>query len=230
MTSLKVASAQGAMDGGHLSWPESAMRHAVILTHPRPDSLTASAAEAYARAACEMGHEAQVRDLYRLGFDPCLKACEIPGTGGYCPEADVAAERAWLADADVFAFVYPLWFNAPPAMLKGYVDRVFSAGFGYAPTPGGATPLLAGRRLISFTFSGAPADWLQETGARAALLTLFDHHLCAMSGMTLVDHVHQGGIVPGMTPEAATEALDVVRRTVRGQFGQAADQPLRRAT
>ena len=54
------------------------------------------------------------------------------------------AERGVLAEADVFAFVYPLWFNAQPAILKGYVDRVFSLGFGFAPGAGGTEPLLAG--------------------------------------------------------------------------------------
>lgn len=198
------------------------MKHAVIVAHPRRESLTCAAGEAYAQCATALGHQVQVRDLYRLDFDPCLKAGEIPGPEGYEPAPDAAAERQKLADVDVFAFIYPLWFNAPPAILKGYVDRIFSAGFGFEPGPGGSRPLLAGRRMISFTFSGAPDAWVKETGALDALTQLFDRHLAAMCGLRVIDHVHTGGIVPGLTEEAVAEVLDTVRRSVRGRFGQAA--------
>src|SRR4051794_654314 len=118
------------------------MKHAVIIAHPAPRSLACAVGETYADAVTALGHTVVVRDLYRMGFDPCLKADEIPKASGVQFGADVLAERQLLADVDVFAFVYPFWFNAPPAMLKGYVDRVFSAGFGYAPGMGGAESLL----------------------------------------------------------------------------------------
>ncbi len=198
------------------------MKHAVIVAHPNRDSLTCAAAEAYAHCASALGHQAQVRDLYRLGFDPCLKAGEIPGPQGYEPAPDAAAERQKLRETDVFAFVYPLWFNAPPAILKGYVDRIFSAGFGYEPGPGGTRPLLSGRRMISFTFSGAPDAWVRETGALETLQQLFDRHVAAVCGLQVIDHVHVGGVVPGITEEAFAGIMDTVRRAVRGRFGQAA--------
>lgn len=198
------------------------MKHAVIFAHPKADSFTAAVAEAYAEAARGLGQEAVVRDLYRMGFDPCLKAEEIPTPEGFKVAADVAAERAVLDDVDVFAFVYPFWFNAPPAILKGYVDRVFGMGFGFEPAAGGTQALLDGRRLISFTSSGAPEDWVRDTGAMAALNTLFDSHLAGVCGLTVVDHVHVGGIVPGLTPEWMAQILENVRATVRRCFAEAA--------
>ena len=133
----------------------------------------------------------------------------------------MVAEREQIADADVFAFVYPFWFNAPPAILKGYVDRVFSLGFGYEPVFGGTSPLLEGRRLISFTTSGAPERWVHSTGAYEALMTLFDRHLAAVCGMSVVDHVHEGGVVPGMTEEAFEAIMARVDATVAARFGRA---------
>ena len=130
------------------------MKHAVILAHPALKSLNAAIARTYADAVEGLGHEVIVRDLYRMRFDPCLSAAEIPGPKAPVFRKDVVGERARLADVDVFAFVYPLWFNAPPAILKGYVDRVFSMGFGFTPGFGGTEPALTGRRLISFTTSG----------------------------------------------------------------------------
>ncbi|MES2721589.1 MAG: NAD(P)H-dependent oxidoreductase [Pseudomonadota bacterium] len=194
------------------------MKHAIIVAHPNPGSLTRAAAGAYAEAAEALGHQTVVRDLYQLGFDPCLKAEEIPGPAGYVFGADVLEERRLLADAEVFAFVYPLWFNAPPAMLKGYVDRVFSMGFGYAPVPGGTEPLLEGKKLISFSFSGAPESWVRESGALPALMTVFDLHLAAVCGLQMLDHKHIGGIVPGITGEAVADVLAEVRQAVAQTF------------
>lgn len=194
------------------------MLHAVIVAHPRPNSLNHAIAETYRENAEKLGHTTLVRDLYGLKFDPCLKAHEIPDLSGVSFAPDVLAEREVLRDVDVFCLVYPFWFNAPPAILKGYVDRVFSMHFGYAPAPDGTTPLLDGRKLISFTTSGAPEAWVRDTGAMTALMALFDAHLAAMTGLTLLDHVHAGGIVPGITSEAVADVLDKVRDAVTTAF------------
>ncbi len=198
------------------------MKHAVIIAHPNADSLTCTVAKTYADGVRALGQQVVVRDLYRMGFDPCLKASEIPKPSGFQFGADVVAERELLADVDVFAFVYPLWFNASPAMLKGYVDRVFSMGFGYEPAMGGTEPLLEGKRMISFTSSGAPDHWVRETGALQALMALFDRHVSAMCGLQMIDHVHAGGIVSDMNDVAVEDVLDGVRRAVKAHFGELA--------
>ena len=208
------------------------MKHAIVIAHPNPRSLTHAVGETYRQSIEALGDQALVRDLYAMGFDPRLKACEIPKPTGFHFEADVIAERAALVDVDVFAFVYPFWFNAPPAILKGYADRVFSMGFGYEPGTGGTESLLDGKKLISFTTSGAPEQWVRETGALQALTTLFDRHLGAMCGLQVVDHVHAGGIVSNITEEAVEDVLQGVRRAVDVHFGQLArrDASLRTAT
>jgi NAD(P)H dehydrogenase (quinone) len=195
------------------------MKHAVVIAHPKAESLTSAAAAAYAEEVRGLGHEVIVRDLYRMGFDPCLKAVEIPTEAGARFEPDVVAERAALADVDVFCFVYPLWFNAPPAILKGYLDRVFSMGFGFGPALGGTEPLLDGKRLISFSFSGAPEEWVRDTGAFQALTTLLDRHVAAVCGLQILDHMHTGDIVPDMTRDAVDEVLARVRASARAAFG-----------
>ena len=198
------------------------MKHAVIVAHPDAHSLTRSIAAGYEASVGALGQRVMVRDLYGMGFDPCLKAHEIPRSADVRFAADVVAERKLLADVDVFALVYPLWFNAAPAILKGYIDRVFSMGFGFEPGRGGTEPLLEGKKLISFSLSGAPDHWVRDTGAMQALVTLFDRHLCAISGLQLVDHVHAGGIVDNMTQEAVDDVLASVSRAVDAHFGRLA--------
>jgi len=194
------------------------MKHAVILAHPDPKSLNASIAQTYAETVRHLGHEVIERDLYAMKFDPCLKAAEIPGPNPPKFEPDVIGERAELADVDVFAFVYPIWFNGPPAILKGYVDRVFGMGFGFEPAFGGTEPRLKGRRLISFTTSGAPDFWMRDTGVLSGLMRLFDRHLGGTCGLTVVDHVHIGGMVSGITEEAYDEVIARVRTAATAHF------------
>ncbi len=194
------------------------MKHAVIFAHPSAESFTASVAGAYASAAEALGHQVLRRDLYRMNFDPCLKLEELPH-GAFKPGPDVVAERQMLSDVEVFAFVYPLWLNTPPAIMKGYMERVFGFGFAYGGTGNSGTPLLKGRKLIRFSSSGAPQHWLAETGAQDAMHALFDRYFSQLCGMTALEHVHVGGMVPGASSFFVQARLKDVEKTVNQHFG-----------
>lgn len=190
------------------------MHHALILGHPNPKSFCAALAEVYATAARARGDTVVVRDLYALDFDPRLKASEIPASAGYAAAPDVVAERDALRDADVFCLVYPFWFNAAPAILKGYIDRVLSMGFGYRSLAGENTPCLGHAKLLSISTSGAPDHWVAQTDALKSLVRHFDMHLAAMTGMTFVDHLHFGAIVGELPAEEVAEIYAAVRQAV----------------
>jgi NAD(P)H dehydrogenase (quinone) len=195
------------------------MKHAVIVGHPDSDSFTMAVAQRYCAAVRRRGDQPVLRDLYRMDFDPCLREGELPRSGAFAPRADVVAERSLLADADVFVFVYPLWFYDRPAILKGYIDRVFTMGFGYGPIREGRnTPLLEGRRLLSFSSSGAPKAWLEEEGAWAAIRSLLDRHFAAVCGLQLLDHVHFGDVGPGISESAFEDCMREVDVTVERLF------------
>lgn len=205
-----------AARGGQFAGGESCVKHVVILAHPNRHSFNGTLAAAYSTAAKLLGDRVLLRDLYGLDFRPALQAQELPSGAAFDPGEDVADERALIADADVYALVYPLWLNAPPAMLKGYLERVFGHGFAY----GGGGPLLAGKKLISISTSGAPTQWLGDGGAPEALRMLFDRHFADVCGLTLVDHLHFGGIVPGLRDEAVQRMANEVADAVRHRFGK----------
>lgn len=181
----------------------SATRIAVLIAHPRRRSFTVAMAQAFAEAARDAGAEVVERDLYRLRFDPRLRAEEMPDHLGATVRPDVQREREAIAGANIFAFFYPLWFNATPAMMKGYVERVFGMDFGYsARRHGGNQALLGGRRMITFTSSGAPQDWVEESGAWESMQKHFDQHFAAMTGMEIIGHHNIGGVGGGMPSDA----------------------------
>jgi NAD(P)H dehydrogenase (quinone) len=188
------------------------MKHAIVVAHPNSESFTCHMAAAYRESVISSGGSAVVRDLYRIGFDPCLGETEIPWAPHFEVAADVAEEHQLLGDVSVFAFFYPLWLNAPPAILKGYMERVFGMGFAYKRGRGGNEPLLTGRKLISFSSSGAPMDWVSKTGAWQAMRTLFDTHFAAVCGLEVVDHIHFGAVVPGIRTDFVENCAATVQK------------------
>lgn len=199
-----------------------ALKHAIIVGHPSAQSFTLAAARVYQEEVTALGHTAVLRDLYRAKFDPRLQESEIPRPAGFEPGEDVKAERALIGDADVFAFFYPLWFYVPPAIVTGYVQRVFGMGFGYgAIHQGGNQPLLRPKSMISFSSSGSPVEWLRTEGAWEAVKSIFDQHLADVCGLTVLDHRHFGRVL-NSTPAVRIEAhFREVRATVQRQFAVA---------
>lgn len=197
------------------------IKHAIIVSHPDHNSFALSVAIRYAETVLALGHEALVRDLYRLGFDPVLRTEERRGT----PASAVTREWAALGKPDVFVLVYPIWFGGPPAILKGYIDRVFGAGRSRGlGGEGGAGELLAGKHLLSLTSSGSRRTWLDEKGVLSSLRTVYDRYFAEVFGFAETHHYHLESVTPDITAQevgahfAKVEeaARDVTRRILGG--------------
>jgi NAD(P)H dehydrogenase (quinone) len=195
------------------------VKHAVIFAHPNLESFTASVAGAYVKTAEALGHAAVTRDLYRMNFASNLQSSELPWDKHFCAGDDVQAERAILRDIDVFAFIYPFWLNSPPAIIKGYLERVFGFGFAYGEGGRSYNALLAGRKMITFSSSGAPASWGQQNCVFEAVRTLFDRSFSEVCGMASIDHVHFGGVTPGIREDWVEGRLADVEAVVKRHFG-----------
>src|SRR3546814_9950417 len=76
---------------------------------------------------------------------------------------------------DVLTFVYPVWFGTPPAMLKGYLERVVGSGIGFGSGVEYPKPLV-NVRLVQISTSSSSTPWLNEKGVPSALHTLFDNY------------------------------------------------------
>ena len=102
------------------------MRVLVIFCHPASDSFSAALCKAAMESLSAAGHETRLTDLYARGFDPVMR------DGEWRRYADPAVNRDPVAEhvddilwAEALLFVYPTWWYGLPAMLKGYLDRVW---------------------------------------------------------------------------------------------------------
>lgn len=207
-------------------------RHAVILCHPQADSFNAAVAHRYCETVREIGHTAVVRDLYRIGFDPVLQSDERPQSTDIVLAPDVAAEIEEIRSADVFVLIYPIWFGTPPAMLKGYVERVFGAGFDHRAMRDHARhSFMADKHLLSLSSSGNSIQWLDGQGAWLSLRNVFDTYLATAFSMDSTEHIHFSNIVEGLTQRSIDEELyrvtEVARKTCARFVGVASHKRTR---
>ncbi|MDU8942312.1 NAD(P)H-dependent oxidoreductase [Ovoidimarina sediminis] len=143
----------------------------IVLAHPEPRSFNAAWAEA-TRAACAAAGDRVLRsDLVQMGFDPVeaarhyrdtgdafdpLKAQETAAAAGTIP-ADVAAELEKLRAADRVIFHFPVWWFGPPAILKGWFDRVLMHGATHSVDERFDTGRFRGRRALFCVTTGSRA-------------------------------------------------------------------------
>ena len=128
----------------------------VILGHPSHDSFCGALTERYVQAAKDAGHQVRELRLGALDFDPILRE----GYRQVQPlEADLLQAQADITWAEHLTFVYPIWWGAIPALLKGFFDRVFLPGFAFKYRPGKAFPeqLLRGRSADLLVTMDTPA-------------------------------------------------------------------------
>lgn len=191
-------------------------RHLLILANPVIKSFDHALADAYADVVRSYRQDVEIRDLNALGFDPVLKAHERPGAATPVLAPDVEAEVAEIAASDAIVLVYPIWFGGPPAILKGYVDRVFGAGYTFRQFREGAgQPHLKGKLLVSITTSGTSLPWLGERGQVISLREGFDVYLERGFGMHDSEHVSIDNVVPNLSARYAAEQIRRVQDTAK---------------
>lgn len=151
------------------------MKHLVVVAHPAEDSFTMGLTRAYAAKLEQLGHSPRTYDLYRMGFNPVLAAHELmPASADHPVSADVVQAQEAILAANVLTIIYPLWWLSMPAMMKGYIDRVFARGFAYEFRNGIVHGLLSGKKGILIAISGAPLPLLVKSGNWNAVQALQD--------------------------------------------------------
>lgn len=198
------------------------MKHLIVVAHPEKSSLTMTLARAYAAELENMGHQQKTRDLYRNNFNPILSSGELHGVDAdHPPAADVKQEQDEIRIAEALAVIYPLWWMSMPAMMKGYIDRVFARGFASMALNGLVRGLLSGRKCILVTISGAPLPVLVGTGRWNAVLALQDTHVFRAAGLDLLEHVHFDEVTSDLPKVKVDEHIARIRRCARQHFSVA---------
>jgi NAD(P)H dehydrogenase (quinone) len=190
------------------------MKHLIVYTHPNPKSFCHAILDTVVSTLIERGEDVVVSDLYEKGFSPVLSASDFIAFGKGEIPADILKEQELVTEADNLIFIYPTWWFNRPAMLQGWIDRVFARGFAFDVGENGFEALLSGKTCDLFvTFGGAEKDIVAALGSMDA----------AMSGMTIgtlglvgLDPIKPCYLyeVPTVTDEQRHSMLDQVKCSV----------------
>lgn len=152
-------------------------RALVVLCHPNRSGFNQAVALA-AKDALASSHSVDLLDLYHEEFDPVLPADELPRKFSF----DETTQRysALVKEADLFVFVHPDWWGGPPALLKGFIDRVFRPGIayefeGYEFLSKKKSALLAGRKAFVFTTTDYPRPETEDPSSIIWKRNVFDY-------------------------------------------------------
>jgi NAD(P)H dehydrogenase (quinone) len=157
----------------------------IVHAHPEPQSFNGALTQVAVKTITDTGHDVVVSDLYAMGFDPVAGPDEFTDrldadyfrldreqTHAHdhrTTAPEVRAEQDKLAAADLLVLQYPMWWFGPPAILKGWFDRVLTRGFGYLPGHKYDTGLMRGKLAIVSVTTGTSADTYAPDGIDGAI-------------------------------------------------------------
>jgi putative NADPH-quinone reductase len=195
------------------------MNISVILAHPHPGSFNHAIADTVAATLRTAGHAVIVHDLCAEGFNPLLPANEI-SREAILPQ-EIAAHCAEIAAADGIIFVHPDWWGMPPAILKGWIDRVLRPGVAYrfAETDSGEgipIGLLKAKAVIVFNTSNTPAVREQMIFGDP-LQRIWKDCIVSFCGVP-VFHRRMFGVIVTSTVEQRISWLEEVRQISQSTF------------
>ena len=128
----------------------------VVIGHQNQGSFCHAIVETAVQQLEALGHKVVYHDLYQERFDPVLPQAEIPKDATLDPVVREHCDEVVAADG--YVVVHPNWWGQAPAILKGWLDRVFRQGVVYEFTPDGVNGFLKGKRAVVITTSNTPRD------------------------------------------------------------------------
>ncbi len=224
-----------------------------VLAHPEPNSFNAHLVRSGAQALTADGWTTTVSDLYAMGFDPCERGDffsdrvdakrfdvqaeqRLASENGTLP-IHVVAELERMDRADLLILQYPMWWHLPPAILKGWFDRVWAYGAAYTSTKRFENGRFAGKRAMLSVTVGTSCETYMHDGRSGDIdLMLWPVNFnLAYAGYTVLRHFVAYGVEAGLrySDPAVVEARlqDVVRnfrRTLQGGASGRATIPFNR--
>ncbi len=193
----------------------------IVTAHPDPDSLTLAVAHRIEAALDAAGAgPVTVADLAAEGFDPRFTAADRHTyRTGTDPAPDVAAEQARLDGADHLVLVFPVWWWSVPALVKGWLDRVFVNGWAFGVGEDGRIDRRLGRLTVHLVpIAGDDAGVYERHGYEQALRTQLEHGVVdfcgAVRGATAFVHESEHED-PAVRERAVAAAVERVVAAVR---------------
>lgn len=175
--------------------------------------------ETIERELSNQHHEVAVRDLYALNFDPVLKASDFEAFKQNNVPTDIRVEQDFIRWANVLVFIYPLWWTGLPALLKGYIDRVFSNGFAFGVNAQGPYGLLGEKKVVLLGTTGTSTEVYEKSGMLRSLSQTIGEGIFKFCAMPVLFEKYYAS-VPTTSHETRDQMLNELKLLIREIFSQ----------
>jgi NAD(P)H dehydrogenase (quinone) len=173
------------------------MKTLIIFAHPNAESFNRAVLNSFINGLKSKEFSYDLVDLYAINFEPRLSSQDLALFQQGKVSPDIQAQQAKVAWADCLVFIFPVWWSAPPAILKGWVDRVFSLKFAYDFTDQGPVGLLKGKNALLITTTGGDRAFFESSGIKRAMEMTIDLGIFNFTGMDKVHHEFFYQVVEG---------------------------------
>ncbi|MBP3616148.1 MAG: NAD(P)H-dependent oxidoreductase [Alphaproteobacteria bacterium] len=187
----------------------------LVYGHPKtPTSFNFSLKEKLVSVLKSKGYNVLVRDLYEVSFNPLLSSEDLAKLHNNEIPDDIKQEQEFIKNADVIIFIYPIWWAGSPAIIKGYIDRVFSYGFAYMYRGNKVVGLLTDKRAIVINSNGSPYELYENEGFYPAMRKVVDDGIFRFCGFNKIKHIFFGGIMNKTQEEKDMNIKQAIDETV----------------
>jgi len=166
------------------------MKTHIIYAHPNVKSFNNAILKVVSNSLEANKVAYTISDLYATNFNPILKQADRNGQS-----KDLVAEHQKVTQADLIITIYPVWWTQMPAILKGYIERVFAYIFAHQSnkneTP---TNLLDSKKAVIISTFGHPYAFYEKEGYLSAFEKTVDEGIFNYVGIEVIKHFHLGGI------------------------------------
>jgi NAD(P)H dehydrogenase (quinone) len=190
------------------------MKYLIVYAHPNPKSFNHAILETISEELQKKKREFTVRDLHKIGFDPVLSAKDLSAIQDGVVPKDIKREQNYISKADILIFIFPIWWSAMPAMLKGYIDRVFSLKFAYDITETAVVGLLKGKKVFLVSTMGGSKEDYQKMGGFKMMNMAMDMAIFQFSGMKVMGHKYFSS-VPYVSQQERKKMLKELKLLVK---------------
>lgn len=192
------------------------MRHLIIYAHPNEKSLNHQILKTVTDTIKEDGnHELIIRDLNTMQFNPVLSLKDLQDQRAGTLAEDIKKEQEYISRAECITFIYPIWWTGMPAVMKGYIDRVFTYGFAYRYEQGIQKGLLKGKKAVIINTHGKSHEEYAQTGMDKALRLTLDDGIFSYCGFDIIQHLFFD-----RADRATAESVDLWKEQVKTIYHQ----------
>jgi NAD(P)H dehydrogenase (quinone) len=163
------------------------MNTLIIYANYKEHSFSALTRDTLAKIFHENNHQVVVRDLYEIKFNPVLSKSDLESIDKDIYPVDIMREQKFITWADLICFVYPIWWSGMPAILKGYIERVFGEKFAFEYVDGKPKPLLEGKNIMLFNTTGSKRVFENQI-FKNALNIITEDCIFKFCGMNIIEH------------------------------------------